>query len=56
MSDEEMEERELDLTSPEVVTKYKSAAEIVNSYFFFLFFINSAGGFAVISIALRLFW
>ncbi|KAL6528596.1 ERBB-3 BINDING PROTEIN 1 [Orobanche minor] len=30
MSDEEMEERELDLTSPEVVTKYKSAAEIVN--------------------------
>ncbi|XP_027155771.1 ERBB-3 BINDING PROTEIN 1 [Coffea eugenioides] len=30
MSDDEREERELDLTSPEVVTKYKSAAEIVN--------------------------
>ncbi|KAL1543575.1 ERBB-3 BINDING PROTEIN 1 [Salvia divinorum] len=30
MSDEEREEKELDLTSPEVVTKYKSAAEIVN--------------------------
>ncbi|XP_057953660.1 ERBB-3 BINDING PROTEIN 1-like isoform X2 [Malania oleifera] len=30
MSDEEKEEKELDLTSPEVVTKYKSAAEIVN--------------------------
>ena len=30
-SDDEREERELDLTSPEVVTKYKSAAEIVNS-------------------------
>ncbi|CAA2961455.1 ERBB-3 BINDING PROTEIN 1 [Olea europaea subsp. europaea] len=30
MSDEDREERELDLTSPEVVTKYKSAAEIVN--------------------------
>nr|DAD28059.1 TPA_asm: hypothetical protein HUJ06_029527 [Nelumbo nucifera] len=31
MSDEETkEEKELDLTSPEVVTKYKSAAEIVN--------------------------
>ncbi|GKV06054.1 hypothetical protein SLEP1_g17986 [Rubroshorea leprosula] len=30
MSDDEQEERELDLTSPEVVTKYKSAAEIVN--------------------------
>ncbi|GER26661.1 methionine aminopeptidase 2 [Striga asiatica] len=30
MSDEEREERELDLSSPEVVTKYKSAAEIVN--------------------------
>ena len=29
-SDEEREEKELDLTSPEVVTKYKSAAEIVN--------------------------
>ncbi|KAI9380590.1 hypothetical protein POPTR_016G119700v4 [Populus trichocarpa] len=29
-SDDEREERELDLTSPEVVTKYKSAAEIVN--------------------------
>lgn len=30
MSDEEREERELDLTVPEVVTKYKSAAEILN--------------------------
>ncbi|KAK4759383.1 hypothetical protein SAY87_022514 [Trapa incisa] len=30
MSDEEREEKELDLTSPEVVTKYKGAAEIVN--------------------------
>ncbi|KAL3518045.1 hypothetical protein ACH5RR_020634 [Cinchona calisaya] len=30
MSDDEREERELDLTSPEVVTKYKGAAEIVN--------------------------
>lgn len=30
MSDEEREERELDLTYPEVVTKYKSAADIVN--------------------------
>ena len=33
MSDDEREEKELDLTSPEVVTKYKSAAEIANSYF-----------------------
>ena len=33
MSDDEREEKELDLTSPEVVTKYKSAAEIVNSKF-----------------------
>ena len=31
MSDEEREEKELDLTSPEVVTKYKTAADIVNS-------------------------
>ena len=33
MSDDEAarEEKELDLTSPEVVTKYKSAAEILNS-------------------------
>lgn len=30
MSDEEREEKELDITAPEVVTKYKSAAEIVN--------------------------
>ncbi|GMP51296.1 hypothetical protein CsSME_00017579 [Camellia sinensis var. sinensis] len=30
MSDDEREEKELDLSSPEVVTKYKSAAEIVN--------------------------
>ncbi|XP_022971348.1 ERBB-3 BINDING PROTEIN 1 isoform X2 [Cucurbita maxima] len=30
MSDEEREEKELDLTSPEVVTKYKTAADIVN--------------------------
>ncbi|GAV73573.1 Peptidase_M24 domain-containing protein/UbiA domain-containing protein [Cephalotus follicularis] len=29
-SDDEKEEKELDLSSPEVVTKYKSAAEIVN--------------------------
>ncbi|CAF2046857.1 unnamed protein product [Brassica rapa] len=29
-SDDERDEKELDLTSPEVVTKYKSAAEIVN--------------------------
>ncbi|PSS09824.1 ERBB-3 BINDING PROTEIN 1 like, partial [Actinidia chinensis var. chinensis] len=31
ISDEEREEKELDLSSPEVVTKYKSAAEIVSS-------------------------
>lgn len=32
MSDDEVqEEKELDLSSPDVVTKYKSAAEIVNS-------------------------
>lgn len=32
MSDEETkEEKELDLTSPDVVTKYKLAAEIANS-------------------------
>ena len=32
MSDDELkEEKELDLTSNDVVTKYKSAAEIVNS-------------------------
>ncbi|KAK9699148.1 hypothetical protein RND81_08G155800 [Saponaria officinalis] len=30
MSDDEREERELDLSSPDVVTKYKSAAEILN--------------------------
>ncbi|KAL8129408.1 hypothetical protein V2J09_018563 [Rumex salicifolius] len=30
MLDDEREEKELDLTSPEVVTKYKSAADIVN--------------------------
>lgn len=30
MSDDEAKEEELDLTSPDVVTKYKSAAEIVN--------------------------
>ncbi|GMH23001.1 hypothetical protein Nepgr_024844 [Nepenthes gracilis] len=30
MSDDEREEKELDLTSAEVVTKYKSAADIVN--------------------------
>lgn len=30
-SDDERDEKELSLTSPEVVTKYKSAAEIVNS-------------------------
>lgn len=34
MSDEEQkEEKELDLTSPDVVTKYKCAAEIANSEF-----------------------
>lgn len=33
MSDEEREEKELGLTNSEVVTKYKSAAEIVNSQF-----------------------
>ena len=33
MSDDEREEKELDLSSPEVVTKYKSAAEIANSMF-----------------------
>ncbi|KAL6535270.1 ERBB-3 BINDING PROTEIN 1 [Orobanche minor] len=31
MSDEERKEKELDFTSPEVVTKYKAAAEIVNN-------------------------
>lgn len=35
MSDDEREEKELDLSSPEVVTKYKSAAEIVNSYYLY---------------------
>lgn len=30
MSDEEREEKEFDLTTPEVVTKYKNAAEILN--------------------------
>ncbi|XP_019248970.1 PREDICTED: ERBB-3 BINDING PROTEIN 1-like [Nicotiana attenuata] len=30
MSDDKREEKELDLTSPKVVTKYKSAAEILN--------------------------
>ncbi|KAL7244837.1 hypothetical protein ACSBR2_000232 [Camellia fascicularis] len=30
MSDDEREEKELDLSSPEVVTKYKSTVEIVN--------------------------
>ena len=33
MSDDEREEKELDLSSAEVVTKYKTAAEIVNSLF-----------------------
>ena len=44
MSDDEArEEKELDLTSPDVVTKYKSAAEIVNSSVpdpFFRFFLS----------------
>lgn len=32
MSDDEVkEEKELDLTSPDVVTKYKCAAEVANS-------------------------
>ena len=35
-SDEEREEKELDLTSPEVVTKYKSAAEIINSTYIYV--------------------
>ncbi|XP_039145365.1 ERBB-3 BINDING PROTEIN 1 [Dioscorea cayenensis subsp. rotundata] len=30
MSDDEVQEKELDLTSPDVVTKYKTAAEILN--------------------------
>lgn len=38
MSDEEREEKEFDLTTPEVVTKYKNAAEILNSYYLFLSF------------------
>ena len=33
MSDDEREEKELDLSNPEVVTKYKNAAEIINSVF-----------------------
>jgi hypothetical protein len=33
MSDDEREEKELDLSSSEVVTKYKTAAEIINSMF-----------------------
>lgn len=40
-SDDEREEKELDLTSPEVVTKYKSAAEIVNSNFLALYLIHT---------------
>ncbi|GKD10269.1 hypothetical protein Tco_1189954, partial [Tanacetum coccineum] len=36
--DERGEEKELDLSSPEVVTKYKSAAEIVNSIIVYPFF------------------
>lgn len=35
-SDDERDEKELDLSSPEVVTKYKTAAEIVNSNALFL--------------------
>ena len=31
-SDDESEEMELDLSSPGVVTKYKNAAEIINSH------------------------
>ena len=37
MSDDERDEKELDLSYPEVVTKYKSAADIVNSNFSFFF-------------------
>ncbi|KAG6469989.1 hypothetical protein ZIOFF_070928 [Zingiber officinale] len=38
MSDDEArEEKELDLTFPDVVTKYKTVAEIVNSGYFSLF-------------------
>lgn len=39
--DESKEEKELDLTSPDVVTKYKTAAEIVNSNEFFFFPLNN---------------
>ena len=35
MSDDEREEKELDLSSAEVVTKYKISVEIVNSVFLF---------------------
>lgn len=39
MSDDEArEEKELDLTSQDVVTKYKTAADIVNSNVLRLFF------------------
>lgn len=41
MSDDEKNEREidLDLSSPDVVTKYKTAAEIINSMFSFFIII-----------------
>lgn len=39
-SDDEREEVELDLSSPDVVTKYKNAAEIINSELFPSFFCN----------------
>lgn len=43
MSDDEArEEKELDLTFPDVVTKYKTAAEIVNSNVLQLFFAFSS--------------
>jgi hypothetical protein len=46
ISDDEREEKELDLSSSEVVTKYKIAAEIINRMFvtlslYFFFIINS---------------
>lgn len=39
-SDDEREEVELDLSSPDVVTKYKSAADIMNSKLFLCFYHN----------------
>ena len=47
MSDDEREEKELDLSSSEVVTKYKGAAEIVNSKPLFLCFSHSFVDFVI---------